>query len=51
MLFLKIRIICFVFYLVLIKLEGGFQKNDLSSFILGLIQFGYRETFFLRHAF
>ena len=40
----------FVFYLVLKKLDGGFQKKILKSgFNLGLIRFGYRGTFFLNH--
>ena len=37
---------CFVF----IKLEGGFQKTELSSLILGLIRFEYRGTGFIIHA-
>ena len=40
----------FVFYLVVVKLESGFQKNNLSSFNLVLIWFGYRGIFFLSHA-
>ena len=39
-----------LFYLVLMKLECGFQKDTLFSFNLGLIRFGYRGTFFLSHA-
>ena len=33
------------FQVVLIKLESGVQKNNLSSFDLGLISLGYRGTF------
>ena len=36
---------CLVFQVVLIILENGFHKNNLASFNLGLISFGYRETF------
>ena len=36
----------FVFLFVSIKLESGFQKNNLSSSNLGLIRFWYRGTFF-----
>ena len=41
----------FVFYFVLVKLENGFQKNNLSSFNLVLIWFWYRGVFFLSLCF
>ena len=34
-----------MFQVVLIKLESGFQKNNLSSVNLGLIGFGYSGIF------
>ena len=55
--FLKNRIVYFgfvfrffLFYSVPIKLERGFQKNNLSIFNLGLSRFRYRGNFFLSHA-
>ena len=45
---LGLSLLFFVF-LTLINFEGGFQKNNLSSFNLALIRFGYRGTFFLSH--
>ena len=36
-----------VFFLVLLKLESGFQKNKLSSFNLCLIRFGHCGIFLL----
>ena len=43
---LSILVFCsFVF-----RLKGSLQKNNLSSFKLALIQFGYRGFSFLRHA-
>ena len=38
------------FVYITIKLESGFQNNNLSSFNLGLSLFGYRGNFFLNHA-
>ena len=40
----------FVFYLIVVKLESGLQKNNLSSFNLVLIWFYYRGFFFLSHS-
>ena len=40
----------FVFYLVAVRLESDFQKNNLSSFNLVLIWFGYRGFFLISHA-
>ena len=40
----------FVFYLIVIKLEKGFQNDNLSSFNLVLIWFVKRGFFFLSHA-
>ena len=55
--FLRNRKLCFgfffrllVFILFSIKLESGFQKNNLFCFNLGLIRFAYRGAFFLIHA-
>ena len=39
-----------VFCSFLFRLKGSLQKNNLSSFKLVLIQFGYRGFSFLRHA-
>ena len=40
----------FVFYSIVVRLESGLQKNNLSSFNLVLIWFGDRGFFFLGHA-
>ena len=40
----------FVFYLIVVKLESGLQTNNLRSFNLVLIWFGYPGFFFLSHA-
>ena len=38
-----------MFPVVLIELESGFQKNNLSSLNLGSIWFGYRGTYLYMH--
>ena len=47
---LGLSYVFFYFCFVLIKLERGFQKNNLSSFNLVLIWLGYRGISFLSHA-